>query len=256
MEGEADHMVKYKVLALDLDETVLTPNKEISEKNRMWITRAAEAGVVVVLTTGRGLQRVEQVRKELDLESPMVLANGAEVWSKPGELVKRYYIGQKDIRMLHALAIESGGKFWGYNDTDHIKMEDWTDDTFETNFFKFGISHKDVQIVQQLRDELKKWETINVTWSSNWIVEISLAGVSKATGIQRLCDYLGIEMADVMAIGDNQNDLELIQSAGLGVAMGNAENVLKRAADQITRTNEEDGVANAIQNYLFQNESI
>lgn len=245
-------MVGYKVLALDLDETVLTRNKDISEANKKWITRATEAGVVVVLTTGRGLQRVEQIRKELDLESPMVLANGAEVWSKPGELMKRYYIRRKDIRMLHALAIESAGKLWGYNDIDHIKMEDWTDDTFETNFFKFGISHEDKQIVQHLRDKLKNYETLNLTWSSNHIVEISLAGVSKATGIQELCDYLGIEMADVMAIGDNRNDLELIQSAGLGIAMGNAEEELKRVADQITTTNDKDGVAYAIQNYLFK----
>lgn len=245
-------MVKYKVLALDLDETVLTRNKGVSEANKKWIKRAADAGVIVVLTTGRGLQRVEQIRQELGLESPMVLANGAEIWSKPGELVKRFYIAQKDIRMLHAMALEAGGKFWGYNDTDHIKMEDWTDDSFATNFFKFGISHNDEGTVQQLRDKLKNSETLNITWSSNRVVEISLVNVSKATGIQNLCEHLGIEMAEVMAIGDNRNDLELIQASGLGIAMGNAEKELKEVADQITTTNEEDGVAQAIQTYLFE----
>ncbi|GIN74140.1 5-amino-6-(5-phospho-D-ribitylamino)uracil phosphatase YcsE [Bacillus sp. J14TS2] len=245
-------MVKYKVLALDLDETVLTRNKGVSGANKQWIKRAADAGVVVVLTTGRGLQRVERIRQELGLESPMVLANGAEIWSKPGELVKRFYIEQKDIRMLHAMALESGGTFWGYNDTDHVKMEDWADDIFATNFFKFGISHNDEQIVRQLREKLKNSETLNITWSSSRVVEISLVNVSKATGIQKLCEHLGIEMAEVMAIGDNRNDLELIKAAGLGIAMGNAEKELKEVADQITTTNEEDGVAQAIQTYLFE----
>ncbi|WP_186673605.1 HAD hydrolase family protein [Sporosarcina sp. BP05] len=76
--------------------------------------------------------------------------------------------------------------------------------------------------------------------------------MSKESGVRRVCEYLNIEMESVMAIGDNLNDFKLIQSAGLGIAMGNADDKLKQVADRVTALNEEDGVAKAIKRYLFE----
>ena len=75
--------------------------------------------------------------------------------------------------------------------------------------------------------------------------------MSKASGLAKIAHDLGIDRNEVIAVGDSLNDLEMIQWAGLGVAMGNAEAAVKEAADEITATNEEDGVAKAIQRYLF-----
>ncbi|GIP35458.1 Cof-type HAD-IIB family hydrolase [Paenibacillus sp. J2TS4] len=244
-------MINYRLLALDLDETVLDPEGEISEENKEWIGRADKAGVVVVITTGRGRERVEHIRKELGLDTPMVLANGAELWEKPEQLLQRYYISQEDIRMLHAEATKAGVNFWGYNDEKLIRSAEWTDDMFEMNFLKFGMSHPDQQVVNSLREKLQTCPTLKITWSAAHNIEISQNGVSKETGIRTICDHLGIQMSEVMAIGDNINDLELIQTAGLGVAMGNGEERLKRVADRITDTNEQDGVAKAIQDFLL-----
>lgn len=245
------NMAKYKMLALDLDDTVLTKKKEITVENKKWIHRAFEEGVIVAIATGRGYKTVKKVYEALGLDIPMVLANGAEIWKKDKHILKRHYIDKTDIKMLHNVAIESGITYWAYCDDNHISGNDWTEESFDLNFFKFGMRCDDPKIVTYLRNKLQDYDSIKVTWSNTDLVEISKKGVSKETGVQNLCDYLGIDMSEVMAIGDNMNDMELIQAAGLGVAMENAEAPLKRVADKITDTNEADGVAKAIQKYLL-----
>lgn len=75
-------MSKYRLLALDLDETLLTKNKKVTDENKLWIDRAKQAGIVVIFATGRGLQRVVDFRRTLELDTSMVLVNGAEVWGE------------------------------------------------------------------------------------------------------------------------------------------------------------------------------
>src|SRR5699024_11145446 len=108
----------------------------------------------------------------------------------------------------------------------------------------------DPQVIHHLRKELQGYETIKVTWSNTDLVEISRKGVSKETGVRILCDHFDIDLSEVIAIGDNMNDMELIQAAGLGVAMGNAQPELKAIAYELTETNENDGVVKAIQKHV------
>ena len=239
------------MIALDLDETVLTRNKEISTGNRKWIHRAYNEGVIVTIATGRGYKTVKDIYESLGLDIPMVLANGAEIWRKSGHILKRLYIEKSDIRMLHNIAKDAGLTFWGYADDQHVPGKRWTGASFDLNFFKFGMRSDDPQVIHHLRKELQGYETIKVTWSNTDLVEISRKGVSKETGVRLLCDHLDIDLSEVIAIGDNMNDFELISAAGLGVAMGNAQPELKAIADEVTDTNENDGVAKAIQKHVF-----
>lgn len=243
-------MGTYKMIALDLDETVLTRNKEISTENREWIHRAYNEGVIVTFATGRGYKTVKDIYESLGLDIPMVLANGAEIWEKSGQILKRLYIEQNDIRMLHNIAKDADLTFWGYSDDQHVPGKKWTEESFALNFFKFAMRSDDPQVIYHLRKELQGYETIKVTWSNTDLVEISRKGVSKETGVRILCDHFGIDLSEVIAIGDNMNDMELIQAAGLGVAMGNAQSELKAVADEVTDTNENDGVAKTIQKYV------
>ena len=249
------NMSTYKMIALDLDETVLTRNKEISTENRKWIHRAYNEGVIVAIATGRGYKAVKDIYESLGLDIPMVLANGAEIWGKSGQILKRLYIEKSDIRMLHDLAKNANLTFWGYSDNQHVPAKKWTEESFALNFFKFAMRSDDPQMIHHLRKKLQDYETIKVTWSNTDLVEISRKGVSKETGIKILCDHLGINLSEVMAIGDNMNDIELIQAAGLGVAMGNAQPEVKAVADETTDTNENDGVAKAIQKHVLVPES-
>lgn len=245
-------MVNYQLLALDLDETLLTRDKKITDKNKHWIQKALQAGVTVIFATGRGLQRVEPLRKELNLNSPMVLTNGAEIWKRPGELMKRHYIDPGAVKELYELASSAGAAFWGYNDQELVGHTRWTADISFDNWQKFGLRHQDLRLVQQLRKSIQKIPHIEMTSSAPDNIEVSVEGISKETGVEQVCTYLQLSLEDVMAIGDNLNDLKLIQAAGLGVAMDNGDQRLKNVADEITRSNAEDGVAYAIEHYLFK----
>ena len=251
-------MVKYRLLALDLDGTVLTKDGQITAETKLAISRATAAGVVVILATGRGLhQEIEVFREALKLETPMVLANGGEIWAGTGHILERHYIHKKDVRMLHAMSIEAKADFGGYS-VERVteEMNVWTDEMFDYDWMTFSIWHIDPLACDQLRKQMEHSTTLEVIHSTPTGLDFSLKGISKESGVRRICEHLSIDMASVMAIGDNLNDFNLVQSAGLGVAMGNADDKLKQVADRITDSNEENGVAKAINRYLFEGESI
>lgn len=245
-------MPQYRLLALDLDGTTLTEDKVITEDTRIWIQRAVQEGVKVIFATGRGTQTTKSFWEELKLQSPMVLVNGAEVWENPEVLSKRVYIDREHVRQLHQLAVEWEAHYWGYSVESLTSKRSWTEQMFDRDWMKFGIRHDDLDTIQQLRQIIEGWGTLEITRSAAVNIEISPKGISKESGVRIVCDQLGIGMDQVMAIGDNMNDLRLIKAAGLGVAMGNADEELKSAANAITDTNEQDGVAKAIQRHIFQ----
>lgn len=245
-------MPPYKLLALDLDGTLLNEEKQISDMNYYWIQRATSTGVYVVFATGRGFQNVEHYRRYLGLKTPMVLVNGAEVWKGPDRLLERHVMDREGVLRLYKLALEYGAWFWGYHVDGLVHKEEWTEDMFERDWLKFGIRHDHLPTITKLREIVRSWGVFSVTQSAPVNMEVSVRGMSKARGIRRVCEVLGIEMSQVMAIGDSPNDLKLIQSAGLGIAVENAQEILKNAADALTASNEDDGVAQAIRRYLFE----
>ena len=244
-------MNHIKLLALDLDGTVLNDEGKVPEQNREWIMKAVDAGVTVIFSTGRGRQTVAGILTELPLNGPMVLLNGAEVWQTRDELCERHYIHGDEIRRLHQIAVEGGAHFWGYNDESLINITGWTEEMFSLNWMKFGMRHQDPEAIAELRRLAAESDTIEISRSAAINMEVSAKGITKETGVRTLCQRLGLEMDQVMAVGDNMNDYQLIHAAGLGVAMGNADEALKAAADAVTDTNNECGVAKAIQRHIF-----
>ncbi|MFT4416459.1 Cof-type HAD-IIB family hydrolase [Fredinandcohnia humi] len=245
-------MSTYRLLALDLDGTTLLDNKKISETNIYWIRKAVEKGVTVSFATGRGRQTANCYRAELGLTTPMVFLNGAEVWKTPEELFERHFLSKNDILQLHQLAIETNSWFWGFT-TDHfIRKPDWTEDLLKEEWLKFGLLNDDLSTIEHLKSVIDEWANLEITQSSSNNLEISKKGITKEHGIRKVCSLLDIEMNQVMAIGDSFNDEKLLRSVGLGVAMGNAPTEIKEIADVITSSNEEDGVAKAICQYIFE----
>lgn len=244
-------MSNYQLVVLDLDGTILTPEKEITNKTEYWIRKAVDAGVTVIFATGRGIQRTKELWDYLGLKGPMVLANGAEIWEEPGRILERHIIKKEYVQKLHQLAVNNDAQFWGYSIEEFIRQDNWKKEMLEYRWLKFGMRHKDLDIIRKLRQEVRNWGTLEVTRTAAINMEVTPKGITKAYGVQKVCELLGINMDDVMAIGDSLNDLYLIQSVGLGIAMGNADEILKQAADIVTGTNEQDGVAQAIKQYLF-----
>lgn len=245
---------KYKLIALDLDGTLLTDEKCITEETKKWLQYAVDQGVKVMFSTGRGLQTAQGFWDELGLDSPMVLLNGAEIWEGPGRLKKRVFLPRDTVRHMHAIAAERAEWYWGYSVESLTGDKDWTPEMFERDWMKFGIGSHDQQKLAEIKEELLRWGTLEVTRSAPTNMEISVKGTTKESGVREVCQMLGFSMSDVIAMGDSDNDAKLLKAAGLGVAMANGEEHIKSIADVITATNNEDGVAQAIRRYVFQME--
>lgn len=243
----------YKLLALDMDGTVLNDKQEISRENREAIEAAIEAGKMVMFSTGRGVQSVRPYVEELNLQSPLVVVNGGEVWKGPNELHKRTIMPTDVIERLHKLAVEHGSWYWGYSVQGLFNKDQWAEQLEPYDWLKFGFFDDNSERLMEILSEIESWNLFEITNSHPNNLEINPKGISKGAGMAEVCKLLGIEMHQVIAMGDSLNDLSMIRAAGLGVAMGNAQDELKASADLVTVTNEEHGVAKIIHDYLLVN---
>ncbi|WP_159886344.1 Cof-type HAD-IIB family hydrolase [Paenibacillus puerhi] len=246
-------MGRYRLIALDMDGTLLTEEKTISEENRAAILAAEDAGIKVVFATGRGLQSALPYAVELGLESPLVTVNGGEVWKTPDELLERHTLKAEQVSRMHELAVQYDPWFWAYSVSGIFNKENWQDvgKVEEREWLKFGYYTENLESLLTIRDQLEKTDLFEITNSHPCNIELNPKGVSKASGLHRLCELYGIGMSQVIAMGDSQNDIAMIREAGLGVAMGNAQEEVKGLADMVTLSNEEHGVAKIIREHAL-----
>lgn len=165
--------------------------------------------------------------------------------------MERHFLTEEEVRQLYELAVEESVGFWGHREGGFVSSQEFSPALFGEDWLKFGFFSDDVHVIAGLRQTIAGWSQFEVTSSAPNNLEISRKGVSKASALAEIVQNLGIHRSEVMAIGDSLNDLEMIKWAGLGIAMGNAEIAVKEAADEITLTNEEDGVATAIREFLL-----
>lgn len=243
----------YRLLALDMDGTLLDDRQRISDTNAAWIRRAAEAGVIVCLSTGRSFESAVPYAVQLGLDTPMITVNGGEIWSKPYVLHRRTCLPAETVQRLYETALACGDVwFWAYATDGLYNREKWTSDVAGKMWLKFGFHTEDDELRRAILDEISAWGGLEITNSSPYNLEINPAGVSKAAGLAEVCRLVGCSLAETVVVGDSLNDLAAIRAAGLGVAMGNAQEAVKSAADVVTGTNEEDGVAQVIREYLLK----
>ncbi|WAM32133.1 Cof-type HAD-IIB family hydrolase [Caldicellulosiruptor naganoensis] len=273
----------YRLLAIDLDMTLLDREKKISQRNKTAITLAKRKGIHVVLCSGRILKGVLHFAKVLGLSDEILIAcNGAIIRDLKSNR-DIYYIGLDNDSSLEIAKICKANNIYYhyyYKDTmiaqrldyssrfyyeknkelpDDEKIEIVIDDSLETikdcgNLItKFVIIDKDIEKVDHVRRQIEeKVGNIETTKSDVNILEVMKKGVNKRKALEFVCSYLNIDKKEVMAIGDNENDLQMIEFAGLGVAMENAIDSLKEIADYITDSYENDGVAKAIEKFVLE----
>lgn len=116
---------------------------------------------------------------------------------------------------------------------------------------KCELIFKDAALIDDLRNELKTIDRLEIVDSSKYNIEITRKGVSKGKAVEMLASLYNVKREEVLTIGDSENDLSMIEYAGLGVAMGNASDVIKAKADYITDTNDNDGVAEVISKFIL-----
>jgi Cof subfamily protein (haloacid dehalogenase superfamily) len=274
-------MQPIRLIAYDLDGTVLNSRQGLSGRTKEAIQRAAAAGIYMIPATGRHLSEVPRPVKELS-SSFVITNNGAQVYSLEnnpgGSLVfSRAYDEKTALSLLAEFrgypamifaAFDETGSFdakgRGYDEgiTRRIIVRNNWEDTDrpadleklitekKKSIIKLVMIFEDLEERRRILNSLAGRAGLAVTYWAADNIEIMPAGVNKGAALKFTAARLGIGMEQVMAIGDSDNDREMIQAAGTGVAMGNAAEDIKRDADRITLPCDEDGAAAAIESAL------
>lgn len=264
-----------KLIALDLDGTLLTSDKQISAKNKQALQAAREQGVYVVLTTGRPLKAIEPFLKELQLLGEgqySITFNGGLVQENTGRILEETGFSIEDIRAIRHLTNQldlpldaiCGGDVYSLESVNEsiypscnpiLRTIPVTDDqlpdtlTYNKAVTAIEASFLDRQIPKIPKELHDRFEIFK---SRDILLEWSPKGVHKANGLAKLIQHLGIEPSQVMACGDEENDLSMVKWAGLGIAMANATASLKDVAKVVSPwTNDQDAIAWAIHQYVL-----
>lgn len=272
-----------KLIAIDLDGTLLHSDRTLSRENIEAIRKAKAAGVQVVLCTGRPLLAMNYLLDEIDLRDEGDLAityNGGLIQkTQSGEIVHQITLNREECKEVYELGqnLHLPVNFIDLNyiyeppypkGAESIYMADRRKDTN-----KIGLQFKEVDIqnlpepffinkivmsrpAEELDAKIPKipsyyHEKFNIYKSQDFILEVLPLSVDKGSAMRFIGEALGFEKHQIMGLGDQENDLSLVESAGFGVAMANAIPAVKEVADYITTSNNENGVAHAIHKFVL-----
>lgn len=286
-------MAKYKILALDLDGTLLDKESLLPEENKKAVRLAQQSGVQIVLCTGRNPIEAKMFSDNLLAPADwLVTSNGAYI-CKPdlSQNIFAEYLSNDDCRLLLDICKKYNTDPCLYNDShlfygnafrrffrqlnlrrnmdpdtkrDHSSFietdEQWEKllQTSDKPFIKSILYHDNPDVVDQIIENLDSTGRFELAPSVLFgglmkNVEINRKGVHKGNGLKKLTEHLGLTMDDVMAIGDSDNDITMIKMSGLSIAMGNADEHIKAIADECTLTNTQFGVSYSIHKHLLNN---
>lgn len=273
-----------KLIALDLDGTLLDSKKQLSSANRDALTECMKRGIWVVPCTGRTVDGIPDEIKNLKGIRYSITTNGAVI----EDMEKGKPIDTRTIPWSYALDIL---KILDQHDVmydPYIDRRGITEPRFFEHLDRYGLSPEIQELVRRTRDvypniiefvrtsekpvekinlffndnikraELRKilegMDDLAITSSMPLNLEINDSKATKGNGIIRLAKHLGLRKEQTMAVGDGENDISMLAKAGIGVAMGNGRPDLLSVADFITETNDNDGVAYAIKRLIFSEE--
>lgn len=273
---------RIKLIAIDVDGTLIGSSKKPSERVKEAIKAALSAGCEIVLSTGRSRYTMRPIMHELDLNGPVILFGGAvvlhwgngDIWHRvlmPKELVKdvvavmrSYGIGavimadgtESDCVVAERLLPPTEQ----YIQRNRERLE-WVEDMTKVVPFEpatvAGIGNEEVAMkcIQELREQFKESLSIAVSYSvayGGWVVEVHHRDGNKGKALKLVAEKLRVKREQVMAIGDNLNDIDMLVYAGFSVAMANSPEAVKQIADEVVPSADEDGVAHAIYNFVLQ----
>ena len=268
----------YKIIACDLDETLLGPDRRVSPGNRDAIRRAREKGVRFVPATGRGFSSVQGVLRELglyDMPGEYVLSyNGGAITENRGNRLLRFdglsfaqaeALFRRGLEYDVCIHVYTREKVYVYamtpNEEEHLRGR-MAVETLETPNIEFLreepigkvlYNHTDLAYLGRIEGEIKDLTgELEVSYSSARYIEFNPRGVSKGNGLRRLAALLGVAREDTIAIGDNINDRSMILAAGLGVGVQNAVEEIRPCCDYITSAAyDQDAVAEVIEKFVL-----
>ncbi|MDO5062656.1 MAG: Cof-type HAD-IIB family hydrolase [Peptostreptococcaceae bacterium] len=269
----------YQLISLDMDATTLMSDHTISDQTIKVLRRASQQGIEILMNTGRTYSEAKEYIEALDFVNYAALANGSVIYDKRANDFIRVNNMSIDLiakahefSMMYAdeVAFVVSGERHTYSDSVYRKSKGaeqhrricgegnlrFVDDLvtmFSDRFIAKGLligSHKTLlKIKNQLHDHFG--DKIQLVFSLECALEILDPSMDKSNALHRIMQLKGLDKTQVIAIGDGENDLGMLRAAGVAVAMGNAVEKLKNAADFVTLTNNEDGVAYAVNKLIF-----
>ncbi|EOR28250.1 HAD family hydrolase [Clostridium sartagoforme AAU1] len=276
---------KIKLICIDMDGTLLNSNHEISERNKETLRQAKKLGVNIAITTGRLFGSARYYSNLIGIENtPVIASNGAYIKTNYEDIPILENSIPKEIAIEIYKIIKKHNLKINFNSWDTLMREDEVPDDHaytimnkqlpEDKKVKFIINSDFISAIESFdgkilkgivierenldnlwaaKDELKEifGDKLHVVSSGTDNIEIMIGTTSKGNAVAHLADILNVNAEEVMCIGDSENDISMLKFAGIGVAMGNGLQMVKDIADYITDTNDNDGVAKAVEKFIL-----
>lgn len=270
--------IMYKAVFIDIDGTLRDDKQNISEKTKEMIKRVTQEGILVILCSGRPRKYTEELSRECFASKYIITSGGSSVYDYEKDevlylnqmnkqaCIKLYYIAEKaKVRFIMNVGENRVVNQLKYFDGTELELK--TDiETFvrENEVLQCVISDSDFNKIKAIKGEIEKVEGVEIkNQSKNLMTETKIERkdgycdvanreTSKGNGIEKLCQILQIDVKDTIGIGDDFNDIAMFQTVGYAVVMGNANDKVKQYADEVTKSNEEEGVAVFLEKLLKQ----
>ena len=275
-------MQKIDLIALDLDGTALTPDNTVSQATRDAVRRAREAGLRVVISTGRICGEARDFALQLGANDLMVTSGGASLssvsreqcimrMSMPWEPAVRAAAAVERIGVTAMIYVGEALLITPYDDMEfgryksnegYLAVKQVVPSVAEyiadhrLSVDKIFARMNDPVMLGMIRSQVEQIPGVRVMSSASDNIEVVTPGADKGTALGMLCRELGTDLKHTAAIGDSENDLEMLRAVGLPIAMGNANDAVKAICTRQTLTNAQDGVAAAIDRILAENAEI
>ena len=264
--------MKYKLLAADMDGTLLNDDSVMTERTYDAVMAAIDKGVLFVPSTGRPMLGMRWLADRLKKDLPFIIYNGAVVMTGRSEkILYAKNLGFDSVKEIYNTAIEYGipvvlwigQRLFACSDCREILDYRAITDVDMTVIDNIDVLEgQDVikmlwilppeeAIRQQSLMNAKMCGRVNAHTSRPYLLEFVDDGASKGRALDVLGGIYGIDKSEMIAVGDGHNDLSMLQYAGLGIAMANSPDDIKAACDSVTLSNNEDGVAAVIEKYLL-----
>ncbi|MFH6968469.1 Cof-type HAD-IIB family hydrolase [Flavobacterium sp. FlaQc-28] len=266
--------MQYKMLVLDMDDTLLTDDHKISDLNKKVLLEAQEKGVYVVLASGRPTSAMTAYAKELELDlndSYIISFNGAIIsQAKDDQILFEQKLTVKQIHELYDYSVKTKTHIITYLDDEIISETD--SEYIEVEKEITGMAHRKVASFKDYIDRpavkcillenpaylksvendlIKTMPHLSVSMSKPFFLEAAQQGIDKAASLKLLAEKLNIHQSEIIAVGNAGNDLTMIEYAGLGVWVDNVTPELRDRADLIVASNNNNGVAEVVQKYIL-----
>lgn len=263
--------MQYRLIALDVDGTLINDQFQIMPKTKHILRDAYEQGIMIALCTGRGTESTIPLMEELGVEGPVVVHNGAivlhsrtrEIYGQVGMRIEELG-GIIDYCRTNGIHMDVSTAFDLYVESVTPEMESLYLEYYARPIIVPNVSELDEEIVRmsilteiaevdRIYAELKdRFPQFRITQSGENYIDIIHPAVSKGEGTSRLVKKLGLHLEEVIAFGNYYNDLELLASVGLGIAMENSPEEVKQVAKAVTRSNNDEGIYHALKKYLYK----